>query len=77
MVKLELTELVKPRRARFRNNIARVLNHHLRGFSADDVQQLKHFMMRMLANGSAWQRARALTYTRIPAQAGFFGIISA
>ena len=33
-------------------NIARVLNHHLRGFSADELTQLMHFLQRMLANGS-------------------------
>ena len=53
MVKLELTELGETKAREIPNNIARVLNHHLRGFSADEVQQLKHFMMRMLANGSA------------------------
>ncbi|WP_249205206.1 MarR family transcriptional regulator [Achromobacter sp. Marseille-Q0513] len=57
VVKLELTELGETKAREIPNNIARVLNHHLRGFSADEVQQLKHFMMRMLANGSACSSA--------------------
>lgn len=32
--------------------IARALNHYLRGFSADEVDMLAHFLQRMLANGS-------------------------
>lgn len=57
VVKLELTELGETKAREIPNNIAHVLNHHLRGFSADEVQQLKHFMMRMLANGSACSSA--------------------
>ena len=36
VVKLELTELGETKAREIPNNIARVLNHHLRGFSADE-----------------------------------------
>jgi len=34
-----------------------VLNGHLQGFSADEWQQLLHFLQRMLANGQAMRAA--------------------
>lgn len=52
VVKLELTELGEEKALNIPPNIARVLNHHLRGFSTDEVTQLMHFMRRMIANGS-------------------------
>ncbi len=52
VVKLELTELGEEKARNIPPNIARVLNHHLRGFSTDEVTQLMHFMRRMIANGS-------------------------
>lgn len=53
VVKIELTELGIAKARDIPPNIARSLNHHLRGFSADEVAQLMHFMRRMIANGSA------------------------
>lgn len=53
VVKIELTELGESKAREIPPNIARSLNHHLRGFSADEVTQLMHFMRRMIANGSA------------------------
>nr|WP_148316570.1 MarR family transcriptional regulator [Achromobacter xylosoxidans] len=53
VVKIELTELGEAKAREIPPNIAHVLNHHLRGFSADEVTQLMHFLRRMLANGSA------------------------
>ncbi len=53
VVKIELTELGQEKARAIPANIARVLNHHLRGFSADELAQLKHLLGRMLANGSA------------------------
>ena len=71
MVKLELTELGETKAREIPNNIAHVLNHHLRGFSADEVQQLKHFMMRMLANGSACSSAPSADVHAHPRSGGF------
>ncbi|MGV2907140.1 MarR family winged helix-turn-helix transcriptional regulator [Achromobacter sp. AGC25] len=53
VVKIELTELGEAKAREIPPNIARSLNHHLRGFSTDEVTQLMHFMRRMIANGSA------------------------
>ncbi len=53
VVKIELTELGEAKAREIPANIARALNHHLRGFSTDEVKQLMHFMRRMIANGSA------------------------
>ncbi|CAB3697164.1 Transcriptional regulator SlyA [Achromobacter mucicolens] len=53
VVKIELTELGEAKARLIPANIARALNHHLRGFSTDEVTQLMHFMRRMIANGSA------------------------
>jgi len=53
VVKIELTELGEAMAREIPPNIARSLNHHLRGFTADEVTQLMHFMRRMIANGSA------------------------
>ncbi|MBO1016780.1 MarR family transcriptional regulator [Achromobacter sp. SD115] len=53
VVKIELTEVGEAKAREIPPNIARVLNHHLRGFSIDEVAQLKHFLRRMIANGSA------------------------
>ncbi|MFF7398729.1 MarR family winged helix-turn-helix transcriptional regulator [Achromobacter sp. NPDC008082] len=53
VVKIELTELGEAKAREIPPNIARSLNHHLRGFTADEVTQLMHFMRRMIANGSA------------------------
>lgn len=52
VVKIELTESGQAKAQLIPNNIARTLNHHLRGFSIDEVAQLKHLLRRMLANGS-------------------------
>lgn len=52
VVKIELTESGQDKAQRIPDNIARTLNHHLRGFSTDEVAQLKHLLRRMLANGS-------------------------
>lgn len=53
VVKIELTDLGQEKAKAIPNIIARVLNHHLRGFSGDELAQLKHLLGRMLANGSA------------------------
>ncbi|MGB3434768.1 MarR family winged helix-turn-helix transcriptional regulator [Achromobacter sp.] len=53
VVKIELTEVGEAKAREIPPNIARVLNHHLRGFSIDEVAQLKHLLRRMIANGSA------------------------
>ena len=53
VVKIELTELGEAKAREIPPSIARALNHHLRGFSTDEVTQLMHFMRRMIANGSA------------------------
>ncbi|MGY6272335.1 MarR family winged helix-turn-helix transcriptional regulator [Achromobacter denitrificans] len=53
VVKIELTELGEAKAREIPANIARSLNHHLRGFSTEEVSQLMHFLRRMLANGSA------------------------
>lgn len=53
VVKIELTELGETKARQIPANIARALNHHLRGFSTDEVAQLMHFLRRMIANGSA------------------------
>ncbi|MCD0504982.1 MarR family winged helix-turn-helix transcriptional regulator [Bordetella petrii] len=53
VVNIELTEMGHEKAKAIPANIARVLNHHLRGFSADEAAHLKHLLGRMLANGSA------------------------
>jgi DNA-binding MarR family transcriptional regulator len=53
VVKIELTEIGEAKARAIPPNIARVLNYHLRGFSSDEVAQLKHLLRRMIANGSA------------------------
>lgn len=53
VVHVELTELGQEKAKAIPANIARVLNHHLRGFSSNEVAQLHHLLGRMLANGSA------------------------
>lgn len=53
VVKIELTDLGHEKAKAIPAYIARVLNHHLRGFSGDELAQLKHLLGRMLANGSA------------------------
>ncbi|KRC83011.1 Multiple antibiotic resistance protein MarR [compost metagenome] len=52
VVKIELTELGEAKARDIPPNIARALNHHLRGFSTGEVAQLMHFLRRMIANGS-------------------------
>lgn len=39
--------------------LAEVLNGHLRGFSEDEYQLMKQFLLRMLANGEAMQQTPA------------------
>ena len=53
VVKLELTDMGRHTAHGIAPVIARVLNHHLRGFSTDEVSLLSHFLHRMIANGSA------------------------
>lgn len=52
VVNIELTELGHEKAAGIPPCIARSLNHHLRGFTKDEVTQLQHMLLRMLANGS-------------------------
>lgn len=53
VVKIELTEEGQTTVRHIPGNIARTLNHYLRGFSEAEVAMLMHFIQRMLANGSA------------------------
>lgn len=52
VVRIELTEEGQATARQIPTRISRALDHHLRGFSEDEVKMLKHFMHRMLANGS-------------------------
>jgi len=52
VIKIELTDSGREKGRQIPAYIAKVLNHHLRGFSTDEVAQLKHMLRRMLANGS-------------------------
>jgi len=51
-IKIELTETGKEKGQQIPPCVDRVLNQHLRGFSVDEVTQLRHMLHRMLANGS-------------------------
>lgn len=53
VVKLELTELGQDKARAIPDYIAKALNHHLRGFTSEEVTQLRQMLTRMLANGSA------------------------
>lgn len=52
VVKIELTEAGLETAKGIPPCIVRVLNRHLRGFSTDEVVQMRHLLGRMLANGS-------------------------
>ena len=52
VVRLELTEEGQTIAREIPDRISRTLQHHLRGFDAEEVRLLTHFMQRMLANGS-------------------------
>lgn len=52
VVKLELTDAGRETAAGIPTVLAQMLNQHLRGFDAAEVAQLRHFLLRMLANGS-------------------------
>lgn len=52
VIRIELTESGKEKGRQIPQYIAKVLNHHLRGFSAEEVNQMRHLLRRMLANGS-------------------------
>jgi DNA-binding MarR family transcriptional regulator len=52
-VQLELTASGKRLAERLVTAIVKVLNDHLHGFSADELQQFKGFLRRMLANREA------------------------
>jgi DNA-binding MarR family transcriptional regulator len=53
IVKIELTEEGHAIARDIPANIARTVNHYLRGFSEEEVRLLTHYLQRMLANGSA------------------------
>lgn len=53
VIKIELTEEGQAMVREIPANIARTMNHYLRGFSEQEVDLLTHFLRRMLANGSA------------------------
>jgi DNA-binding MarR family transcriptional regulator len=53
VIKIELTEEGQAMVREIPANIARTINHYLRGFSEQEVHLLTHFLRRMLANGSA------------------------
>lgn len=59
VIKIELTDSGREKARQIPAYIAKVLNHHLRGFSADEVAQLKHLLRRMLANGECGFPMRA------------------
>jgi DNA-binding MarR family transcriptional regulator len=50
VVRLELTEAGRKLARRLPAVAVKVLNHHLRGFSRAEFEQLKSFLRRMLAN---------------------------
>jgi len=52
VVRIELTEAGQAIAHQIPARISRTLQHHLRGFDAEEVRLLTHFMQRMLANGS-------------------------
>ena len=52
VVRLELTQEGQAIAQEIPARISRTLQHHLRGFDADEVRLLTHFMQRMLAHGS-------------------------
>ncbi|SAI43330.1 transcriptional regulator (MarR family) [Bordetella ansorpii] len=52
VIRIELTESGKEKGRQIPHYIAKVLNHHLRGFSPEEVNQMRHLLRRMLANGS-------------------------
>lgn len=52
VVRLELTEAGQAIAHDIPARISRSMQHHLRGFDAEEVRMLTHFMQRMLANGS-------------------------
>jgi DNA-binding MarR family transcriptional regulator len=52
VVRIELTEAGVETAKGIPPCIARVLNRHLRGFSTDEVAQMRHLLGRMLANGA-------------------------
>ncbi|CAM3453503.1 MarR family transcriptional regulator [Bordetella sputigena] len=53
VIKIEITEEGQAMMREIPINIARTINHYLRGFSEHEVELLTHFLRRMLANGSA------------------------
>ncbi len=53
VVKIEVTEEGAAITQQIPVNIARTLNHYMRGFTENEAQMLSHFMRRILANGSA------------------------
>lgn len=53
VIKLELTDIGLSKAREIPSYIAKALNTHLRGFSSEEVRQLRHLLGRMLANGSA------------------------
>ncbi len=52
VVRLELTEAGQAIAREIPARISRTMQHHLRGFDAEELRMLTHFMQRMLANGS-------------------------
>lgn len=52
VIRIALTDTGKEKGRQIPGYIAKVLNHHLRGFSPEEVSQLRHLLRRMLANGS-------------------------
>ncbi|HZY19558.1 MAG TPA: MarR family transcriptional regulator [Ramlibacter sp.] len=61
VVKLELTEEGRKAAGQIPFALCSVLNAHLRGFSREEVQQLKSMLVRMLENGAALQKERDQT----------------
>jgi DNA-binding MarR family transcriptional regulator len=58
VVNLELTDEGRHSAGQIPETLCKVLNAHLQGFSAAEVDQLKAMLLRMLGNGEALQKHR-------------------
>lgn len=58
VVNLELTAEGRLAASHIPQVLCKVLNDHLRGFSADEVELLKSMLLRMIDNGQALQKQR-------------------
>ena len=58
VVNLELTDEGRHSAGQIPETLCKVLNAHLQGFTAAEVEQLKAMLLRMLGNGEALQKHR-------------------